>query len=230
MNNAPSPLLEIERDLTLGENAYAQLKEVLISGKMAPGERVTVRGVAAALGVSITPAREAITKLVSEGALTAKGPKTTTVPELTLEDLDELTQLRLALEPLAAERGAKRHGTDILPYLAETQKALETAMAEQDYREVLRRNHAFHFALYCAAERPMMLGFIEALWMKIGPSLNLLYPQFAIHRGGLSNHAMIIGALATLEEGIVQRAIRLDIELGYESLSNFINHKASRSA
>lgn len=220
--NAQSPLLQIERELTLGENAYAQLKQVLINGMMGPGERVTVRGVASALGVSITPAREAITKLVSEGALAAIGPKTIVVPTLTTEILDEVTNLRLALEPNTARIGAAKKGKRSLAFLRSTQKALKGAMSQEDYREVLQRNHDFHFELYEAAGLPMTLGFIESLWMKIGPSLNLLYPEFAVHRGGLSNHADVISAISSGDTSKVENAIRRDIEMGYESLSNYV--------
>lgn len=220
--NEQSPLLQIERELTLGENAYAQLKQVLINGMMGPGERITVRGVASALGVSITPAREAITKLVSEGALVAVGPKTIVVPALTAEVLDEVTSLRLALEPNAARIGAAKEGKRSLAFLRSTQKALKAAMARKDYREVLKRNHDFHFELYEAAGLPMTLGFIESLWMKIGPSLNLLYPDFAVHHGGLSNHADIISAISSGDSATVESAIRKDIEMGYESLNNYV--------
>lgn len=220
--NEPSPLLQIERERTLGENAYAQLKQVLINGGMGPGERVTVRGVASALGISITPAREAITKLIAEGALAAVGPKTIVVPTLTADVLDEVTHLRLTLEPHAAKTGAANEGRRLLAVLKPTQKALKSAMAQKDYREVLMRNHDFHFALYRAAGLPMTMGFIESLWMKIGPSLNLLYPEFAVHRGGLSNHADIISAISTGDAAAVGRAIRADIEMGYDSLSNYV--------
>lgn len=220
--NERLPLLQIARERTLGENAYAQLKQALIGGRMRPGERVTVRGVASALGISITPAREAVTKLIAEGALAAAGPKTIVVPALTAAVLDEVTHLRLALEPHAAERGAANAGKRLRPFLTSTQKALKAAMARKDYREVLKRNQHFHFALYEAADLPMTMGFIESLWMKIGPSLNLLYPDFAVHRGGLSNHADVIAAISARDAVTAGRAIRTDIEMGYESLSNYV--------
>ncbi|MGB3504941.1 MAG: GntR family transcriptional regulator, partial [Xanthobacteraceae bacterium] len=55
--------------LTLGERAYARIADLLISGRLAPGEKLSLRGAAEVLGVSIMPVRAAVSRLVADKAL-----------------------------------------------------------------------------------------------------------------------------------------------------------------
>src|SRR5438270_8548096 len=98
-----SELQPIQREKPLGIVAYERLKRALMSGEFKYGEKLTVRSVAELFNISITPARDALSRLVSEGALEAKGPKTIVVPELSYHTLQEITRIRLALEGMAAE-------------------------------------------------------------------------------------------------------------------------------
>src|SRR5262245_49625253 len=106
----PGDLAPIDRYLSLGDRAYASLKDSLIRGALRPGTKLTVRFIAQAFEVSTTPARDAITRLIGEGALVNLGPKTVVVPHLTQDVLDEVTAIRLALEGLAAENAARHLG------------------------------------------------------------------------------------------------------------------------
>src|ERR1700747_2617443 len=76
---AEMPLLPIDRQTSLGELAYASLKEAIVRGEFSAGQKLTVRAVANALSVSTTPARDAIMRLIGEGALVNIGPKTVNV-------------------------------------------------------------------------------------------------------------------------------------------------------
>ena len=97
-------MVPIARQSNLGELAYTRLKAIIIRGAYPADQKLTVRSVAAALGVSTTPARDAINRLLAEGALVNEGPKTVVLPLLTREALEEITATRLALEGLASER------------------------------------------------------------------------------------------------------------------------------
>src|SRR5687768_2649453 len=99
-------LAPLDRQARLGDLAYNSLKDRLVTGRFAPGEKLTVRAIAQALGVSTTPARDALNRLMADGNLVNAGPKTVVVPVLDRKVLDEITAIRLALEGLAAETGA----------------------------------------------------------------------------------------------------------------------------
>jgi DNA-binding GntR family transcriptional regulator len=211
----------------LGDQAYAVLKEKLIRGAFRPGEKLTVRKVAEEFGLSSTPARDALNRLTIEHALVYTGPKTVVVPNLTLSQLREVTEMRLALEGLAAEKGAARSSPDILAKLEEAQSRINTALDRQAYADALWANKEFHFLLYGRSNMPMLIATIEQLWLRIGATFNHLYPDFAISRSGVSNHRAAIEGLQNGEPTDVRAAIEADIRDGYRQLRRVISDPQS---
>lgn len=215
-------LTPIEREKTLGEHAYQRLATALMTGTYKPYEKITVRSVADALQVSITPARDAISRLISEGALENQGPKTVIVPGLDSRVLREVTKIRLALEGLAAEIATPNLESQGIKQLEETQELLLAAMDAKDYSEVLRQNEVFHFAIYQRSNMLRLTSIIESQWLRIGPSLNLIYPEFAISRKGANNHTNALAGLRRGEPGTVRAAIEKDIRDGFDTLERAI--------
>ncbi|RWX58852.1 GntR family transcriptional regulator, partial [Mesorhizobium sp. M2A.F.Ca.ET.039.01.1.1] len=91
---------------TLSDRVYGIVRESIRCGVYEPGEKITHRAVASQLGVSVTPVREAITRLLSEESLSMAGPKTIRAPTLGRADLEEITKIRVNLEGWAAELAA----------------------------------------------------------------------------------------------------------------------------
>lgn len=216
---ASKTLAPIEREKTLGETAYDRLKNAIMTGAFKPDEKVTVRSIASALNVSLTPARDALSRLITEGALEAKGPKTVIVPPLNQQVLREVAKIRIALEGLAAEAATPKMADRDIDGLETIQATLNKAMDQEDYATVLAANEDFHFTIYRQSDMPRLVSIIESLWLRIGPSLNLLYPEFAIHRAGVSNHTEILKGLRRGEPETVRAAIEKDIKDGFDSLS-----------
>jgi DNA-binding GntR family transcriptional regulator len=212
----------IERNKTLSEHAYDRIRRALMTGVLKPDHKVTVRAIASALDISITPARDALTRLINEGALEAVGMKTVIVPPLTLAVLDEITAIRLSLEGLAAERAAPQFSRGDVETLEAVQARLVEAMDEQDYTAVLEHNEAFHFTVYGKCELPRLVSIIESQWLRIGPSLNLLYPTFAIERHGVSNHKSVLKALRQKDGTAARAAFEKDIRDGYVRLKDAV--------
>src|SRR3954466_16350103 len=140
---AEMPLVPIDRQTSLGELAYTSLKEAIVRGEFSAGQKLTVRAVAQALGVSTTPARDAIMRLIGEGALVNAGPKTVIVPPLTKPALDEVTSIRLVLEGLAARSAAENVTKQIVDQLKALQAQINTALDAGNYSAVLKANKAF---------------------------------------------------------------------------------------
>jgi DNA-binding GntR family transcriptional regulator len=208
----------IQRDKTLSEHAYDRICRALMTGVLKPDQKVTVRAIASALNISITPARDALTVLIKAGALEAIGMKTVIVPPLTLAVLDEITAIRLNLEGLAAEHAAAHFTKADVDALDAVQARLVGAMDEQNYTSVLEHNEAFHFGVYRKSQMPRLVSIIESLWLRIGPSLNLLYPTFAIERHGVSNHKTLLKALRQRDGAAARAAFEKDIRDGYQRL------------
>jgi DNA-binding GntR family transcriptional regulator len=207
----------------LGDVVYEQIKERLIRGAYGPGDKLTVRALAEALDVSSTPARDAINRLTFEGALVYAGPKTVIVPFLDAEALEEITLMRLALEGLAAEKGAVNASAETVEELGELQRHISAALEEKRYADALWSNKEFHFSIYRLSRMPHLLAMIETLWLRIGASFNDLYPEFAEAKYGIHNHMAAIEGLAEHDGATVRAAIESDIRDGYRRLK-----KASR--
>jgi DNA-binding GntR family transcriptional regulator len=214
----------IQRDKTLSEHAYERIRQALMTGVLKPEQKVTVRAIASALDISITPARDALTCLINEGALEAVGSKTVIVPPLTLAVLDEITAIRLNLEGLAAERAAAHFTRADVEELEVIQTHLVAAMDAQNFTEVLHHNEAFHFGVYRKSQLPRLVSIIESMWLRIGPSLNLLYPTFAIERHGVSNHKSVLKALRQRDGKAARAAFEKDIADGYQRLKDAVQN------
>ncbi len=91
---------------TLGEQVYRELRDMLISGRLAPGERTTLRGLSAALGTSQMPVRDALRQLLVDQAIELLPNRVFRVPIMTRTRFVELREIRLRLEGLAVERAA----------------------------------------------------------------------------------------------------------------------------
>ncbi|MER8824825.1 GntR family transcriptional regulator [Mesorhizobium sp. M0991] len=219
-------LAPLEKSVRLGDLAYEAMKDRLIRGAFEPGRKLTVRAVAEALGVSSTPARDALNRLATEGALVYSGPKTVIVPYLTLDALEEVTAMRLALEGVAAERGAANSPPALADQLEKMQVTINKALESRRYADVLWTNKEFHFAVYKNCGMHYLLSTIEALWLRIGPSFHDLYPEFAIQKHGVHNHQVVMDSLREGDSRGVRAAFENDIRDGYRRLKQAIRARA----
>lgn len=195
---------------TLRDHAWAQLREALMSGQFAPGTRMTIRGLADALGISPTPVREAVARLAAEGAIEAEPNRWMRVPPLSVARLRELKEIRLALEGLAAYHAAL-HRTDAdRMALRAADAAIVRLRPRQQPREMIPAIRAFHFTVYGAARMPTLLQLIEGLWLRAAPAVNLLFPDYTTtERGKL--RAKVLAALEAGDAPAARAAMQADI-------------------
>jgi DNA-binding GntR family transcriptional regulator len=146
------------------------------------------------------------------------GPKTVVVPTLTVEALDEITKVRLALEGLAAEDAAGNMTRADLAELERLQRRYEKIRTSDDFAESLIVNEAFHFKIYNACCLPRLIAFIESLWLQIGPSFNLLRTQEPLSERPHDFHKEAIAGLRAKNGPRVRKAIEADITFGYQRL------------
>src|SRR5262245_5809776 len=87
----------------LNATVYAELRKRLVTGHMSPGCELSTRSIAAEMGVSQTPVRDALSRLAAEGAVAIRSKRRVRVPPMTRERFEDLLRCRLLLEPEAAE-------------------------------------------------------------------------------------------------------------------------------
>nr|WP_314073776.1 GntR family transcriptional regulator [uncultured Roseococcus sp.] len=155
--------------LSLEETTYRRLRQALMEGAFAPGHKISIRRLAAALGTSAMPARTALRRLATEQAVDVLASGTAVVPRLTRIAFQELGAIRAELEPLAVRLAAPHLDEARLAEMEGIIQAGHSARDGNNPEEVLRADRDFLFALYHAAAAPMLLSIIEALWMRRGP-------------------------------------------------------------
>jgi len=221
MTDAPYTISSIARGDTLTDQAEASLRQALISGGFAPGESLTIRALATMLNISVTPAKDAIIRLIAERVMEWGPRRTALVPELTLESIHEIYTIRLALESTAAVCAMPFFDEEALAELQEISDELEKMLSRGDYKNVLKNNHDFHFAIYRRANLPILLGIIEGMWLRMGPSLNLLYqnsPTKEWARAGIGFHQEIIDAIRSGDEASIRAHVLADLTNGRDRL------------
>ncbi|MEI2416323.1 GntR family transcriptional regulator [Orrella sp. JC864] len=202
---------------TLGADVHAQIRELLISGRLMPGEQISLRSTALALGVSVMPVREAVYQLVAEQALEVTPNRAVRVPRMPVSQFREITQIRIHVEGLAAQRAAEAATPELVSALRGWNAALEKAMRarQPDASALIGNNKELHFALYRAAGMPMLLKMIESLWLRIGPILNYDLRSGSARireRTPVAHHQMLIDALARRDSAGAVAALRGDIQ------------------
>jgi DNA-binding GntR family transcriptional regulator len=210
----------VGRPKTMGADVYAQMRELLMSGQLMPGEHLSLRTTALAMGVSVMPVREAMYQLVAEQALEITANRVIRVPLTTEDQFREITAIRVHLEGFAVYHAALRAGEALAAELNALNAKLEREMKarQPDASRLILLNKELHFAAYRAAAMPTLLQLIESLWLRIGPILNydLRGNSNRIKRAAVEHHAALIGALARKDGTAACNALRADIESAAE--------------
>jgi DNA-binding GntR family transcriptional regulator len=192
---------------------YEDLRARVLFGDLAPGQAVTIQGLTSELDAGMTPVREAIRRLIAEGALSMQGNRRVCVPELTPSCVDQLDFMRQSLEPRLARLAAERMNNTLLDALKAQDSALNHAIDRGDIPGYLTWNYRFHSTLYTAAEAPILAGTVDSLWLRFGPSLRVVCGRY----GTLNlpdKHADLLTALETGNAAAAAQAMAEDVHQG----------------
>lgn len=206
-----------ENTIPAHERVYRTLRARVMHGTLAPGASLTLRGVAADFGVSMTPAREAVRRLVAEGAFKMSSSGRISTPELSSERIEELAALRALLEPELASRALPRAHIALIERMQAINTVIEEMLVKHDAVGYVRSNFEFHRTLYLRAQAPAMLALIETVWLQSGPTMRALYERLQ-RRAATENHKRIIAALRAGDDPGLRLAIRLDATQGLRML------------
>jgi DNA-binding GntR family transcriptional regulator len=194
------------------------LRTRIMHGQIAPGHALTLRGIGKEFGVSMTPAREAVNRLVAEGALQMSSSGRVSTPELSNERIEELAALRALIEVELASRALPRAHIALIERLQTINATIADAVSNRDSVGYIRTNLEFHRALYLRAQAPAMLAMAETVWLQLGPTMRALYgrlrrsepPQY---------HRLIIAALKAGDEPGLRLAVRSDVTQGLRMIA-----------
>lgn len=160
--------------------AYERITEALRTGRFKPGETLRTRNLAKALGVSSTPVREALSRLIAQNALDVDPRnRIAMVPEITHELLGEMYAIRLRLEGWAAEEAATKVSVREISELRSIAGKLDAREAGGHAYDApfLALSHKFFFIVYAAARMPLLLNLIDGLWLRSSSILGIMHKK-----------------------------------------------------
>jgi DNA-binding GntR family transcriptional regulator len=148
---------------TLAEKAFETLHSAIITGQLRPGTRLPIEELADVLEMSPMPIREAVRRLDGAGLVENIPHRGARVTELSVTDLSEVYEARLALEVLAIRRAAGRFDA---AHEASAGQRLATLnhMTDDNSATTSAAHEAFHFALYDAADSAWLMRLIRPVW------------------------------------------------------------------
>ncbi len=207
---------------TIQERVYQSLRLALLKGQFLPGEHVSIRTLAQALGTSAMPVREAVRRLVAEKALDQSSDRLLRVAPYASADHEEFIRIRMQLEGYAAEKASASKKRGLIDALDNHNKAILSALHAGDLESALASNQAFHFEIYRAAESPQLLDIISSLWLRTGPILAASRKRGELFERLFNNgyriHAEVVEAIARHDRAAARRAIAFDIRAAHFSI------------
>lgn len=144
-------------------HAYRTVRAAILHGELAPGASFSQVQLAAQLGVSRTPLREALRLLQNEGLVQADYNRRVRVAPLSVEDLEQLYTMRIALEPLAVGMSVSRLTAPELASLDDALEEINRAGTARDLAAGREAHRRFHFTLFCHVGDRLRLE-VESLW------------------------------------------------------------------
>jgi DNA-binding GntR family transcriptional regulator len=148
---------------TLAEKAFGTLHEAILTGRLSPGARLPIEDLAEALDMSAMPIREAVRRLDSVGLVENIPHRGARVTRLSIDDLAEVYEARLALEPVAVRRAAERFTLDDAA-AARSRLSHLNGLPDDNSTSTWAAHTAFHFCLYEAAGSNWLTRLIRPLW------------------------------------------------------------------
>lgn len=207
--------------------AHTQIRKMIISGELSPGDRVTVRPLVSLLGLSPTPIRTALAALERQGLLESRDHRGFFVPQFSAEDLLEIYELREALEVLACRRTVQSPSrleiVEGMNQLLEEQRAL---VAQRDLVGYADLDVRFHQLLWVGSGNKRLVGVSENLFgqMRIGNKISTRMPGRP--EASLREHEAIVNALRSGDTRAAERAVRTHIRTAAKAVSQLMSKES----
>jgi DNA-binding GntR family transcriptional regulator len=193
---------------TKAEAVYQELSAHILDGRLEPGSTVNQEGLAASLGVSITPLREALRRLEAEGLVVVEAHRTLTVAPLSTAEVRELYAVRLQLDPFAAGLAAERAAAAAVDRI----EVLAARPLEATPRGRLRANREFHQAIYRSPGNATLAEILDRLWDRTDRYRMIVVRVESEGRKVEREHREIAAAIRTRDAGRATGLMRAHVE------------------
>jgi DNA-binding GntR family transcriptional regulator len=199
-------------------SCHDRLKAMILSGELQAGSWLSERGVAAQLGVSRTPVREAILKLSREGLVRVAENRGAYVASYSIEDVIQIYHVRIGLEPLAARLGCARIPKSVLDSFEESFERFRQSaeLRSEQSGELGQLGRNFHEVFIRASGSARLIQILDDMRDQI----NLVrgwaraVDRDTGHRLAIDEHLEILRALRSRDEDLVEKAVRSHLDNG----------------
>jgi len=207
----PTSNLSPVRIATISDAIYESLLDSIVSGKIPPGMPLTMQGLAEQFDVSLMPVRDALKKLEAVNVIERRKNRRVVVKPLSIDDFEELLEIRMHLEILAAKKATRNCSDQRLRELqliaAQTEKVLNMI-------DFVEKNALFHQTIYRAAQSPILQEIIDGLWLRLRPYMHIYASGRTDHTTADKLHAGILDGMLKRDEQKVSDYLRRDLEHG----------------
>jgi DNA-binding GntR family transcriptional regulator len=155
--------LDMDAYLPLRDVVFNTLREAILKGDLKPGERLMELQLAAKLGVSRTPIREAIRMLEQEGLAVTMPRKGAEVAKMTLKDMEDVLEIREALDELAVRIACAKISEEQLARLIAVKEQFENSTRTGDVKRIAEADVSFHDVIYEATDNPKLVTLLNNL-------------------------------------------------------------------
>jgi DNA-binding GntR family transcriptional regulator len=145
------------------DSVFDAIKQAILTRALLSGTPLIEQHLAEEFGVSKTPVREALLRLSKEGLVKLENTRGASVVELTRDEVRDIFQMRLHLEPLALEQSAEFFKKPQLKALEQVLKNAEKAVVQGDFVTLSRLNIDFHRGLYALSPNQLLVGWLDGL-------------------------------------------------------------------
>ncbi|NIJ13696.1 DNA-binding GntR family transcriptional regulator [Saccharomonospora amisosensis] len=154
---------QIDTERNLAKTIFDELRAAVVSGELAPGELYSVHDLAARLGVSRTPVREALIQLSERGMVRFERNRGIRILRTSAHDLEEVFAIRLLLEVPATFRATQLHAPGWVERLREHLEAMRAAAEEHDEAAFMAADRRFHETVNIASGNPRLARYVDSL-------------------------------------------------------------------
>lgn len=197
------------RRATAQQVALDHIRNLIARGFLKPDDRIRQEQLAANLGSSVIPVREALKILEVEGQIRYEPHRGYHVTRLSLEELLETYEIRRLLENEVVRIATPALDEQVFATLERTLTVMGEASDTADVATMIEANREFHFAIFAAAGRPRMVDFIRMLWQTTDAYRSRYYGDPAARQRVDGEHRRIVEALRARDvEGAIDELER----------------------
>lgn len=190
--------LNMDAYLPLRDVVFNTLREAILRGDLVPGERLMELQLAAKLGVSRTPIREAIRMLEQEGLAITIPRKGAIVAGMTEKDMQDVLEIREALEELSVQVACDKITAEEIAKLHRNMKNFEQSLKSGDLKQMAQADVEFHDVIYQATDNPKLINMLNNLREQ-------MYRYRVEYLKNPQNHEQLLLEHEAIYKGIVQK-------------------------